>query len=167
MKSRYRVGDVVMKCSNCGAENPWELKFCGQCGSHLDHGAVAIRCSMCGFINNLNVKYCGGCGKALSPRMMENGPSALDDSQWPQSPSIKTSYVIGGGLVAAIFFGVFYWAITYTWTEQVWHEIYMGIGYNETVTHSIDPVIQALSLVIAIFGLIVMVYGVVSRGDDL
>jgi hypothetical protein len=96
--------------------------------------------------------------------MMENGPSALDDNrQSPQSPSIKMSYVIGGGLVAAIFFGVFYWATTYTWTEQVWHQIYMDMGYYETVTHSIDPAIQALPLVVAIIGLIMMAYGVVSR----
>ncbi len=156
-----------MKCPNCGAENSWGLKFCGQCGNHLDVGAVAIRCSMCGFINNLNVKFCGGCGKALSPRMMENGPSALSDRQSPQPLRIRTNHVLGGGLVAAVFFGVFYWAITYTWTEQVWHDVYMGMGYYETVTHSIDPIIQALSLVVAIIGLIVMVHGVVSREDDL
>ena len=76
---------------------------------------------------------------------------------------VRTAYLVGGGLIAAVFFGMFYWATTYTWTEQVWHEIFMGYGYYETVTRTIDPAIQALFLVVAIIGLVAMVYGALSR----
>jgi ABC-type spermidine/putrescine transport system permease subunit II len=75
---------------------------------------------------------------------------------------VRREYVIGGGLMAAFFFGLFYWAINYTWTERVRHEI-MGYSYYETITRTIDPAIQALCLVAAIISLIVMVYGVLSR----
>jgi len=64
--------------------------------------------------------------------------------------------------MAAFFFGLFYWAITYTWTERIRHEI-MGYEYYETVTRAIDPAIQALCLVAAIISLIAMVYGILSR----
>jgi hypothetical protein len=39
----------------------------------------------------------------------------------------------------------------------------MDLGYYETVTLSVDPAIQALPLVVAIIGLIIVAYGVVSR----
>jgi len=76
---------------------------------------------------------------------------------------MRVGYIVGGGLVTAVCFGVFYWAANYTWTERVWHEIYMGYGYWENVTRTIDPAIQALFLVGAVIGLIAMVFGIVSR----
>jgi hypothetical protein len=76
---------------------------------------------------------------------------------------VRTGYLVGGGLTAAIFFGLFYWAINYTYTERVWHPLpYIG-GYWTTETLTLDPAIQALFLVVAIIGLVAMVYGALSR----
>ena len=58
---------------------------------------------------------------------------------------------------------MFYWAVNYTYTERVYHEILGGFGYWTETTHTIDPAIQAFFLVVAIIGLIAMVFGVVSR----
>ena len=65
--------------------------------------------------------------------------------------------------MAASFFGLFYWAVNFTYTEEVWHEIAYGYGYYETVTHTIDPALPALLLAMAIVGLIIAAYGAVSR----
>ena len=76
---------------------------------------------------------------------------------------VRTGYLVGGGLTAAIFFGLFYWADNYTYTERVWHELpYVG-GYWTTITRTIDPAIKALFLVVAIVGLVAMAYGALSR----
>ena len=47
-------------CSNCGAENPLEKKFCGDCGSAL----VSV-CSSCGGSNAPDKRFCGDCGAPL------------------------------------------------------------------------------------------------------
>jgi len=122
-----------MKCPNCGAENPEGKLFCGDCGERL-------------------------------PRLMSE-VSQLTVSSGPslQPPRIRKGYVIGGGLIAAVFFGVFYWATTYTYTEQVWVDLGYGIGYWTTATRTIDPAIQAFFLVVAIIGLIAMTFGLASR----
>lgn len=145
-----------MMCTNCGTENQEGVKFCGQCGSRLGNRMPDVRCSACGFVNRPNTRFCGACGEAVFSDMTEGEPE-------PARPRVRAGYVIGGGLTAAVFAGIFYWATNYTWTEQVWHEIYMGFGYYETVTHSIDPAIQALFLVVAIVGVILTIYGIVSR----
>ena len=50
-----------MVCSNCGAENPLEKKFCGDCGSPL-----ASICSSCGGSNAPDKRFCGDCGAPLA-----------------------------------------------------------------------------------------------------
>lgn len=145
-----------MICPNCGSENQEGLKFCGQCAGRLNSRMSDIRCSACGFVNRPNTRYCGACGEAVFPAMTEDKPVSA-------RPRVRTGYVVGGGLTAAVFVGLFYWAMNYTWTEQIWHEVFMGFGYYETVTHSVDPAIQALFLVVAIVGVILTVYGFVSR----
>jgi class 3 adenylate cyclase/tetratricopeptide (TPR) repeat protein len=50
----------VITCSNCGAENPLEKKFCGDCGNAL----VSI-CSSCGGSNAPDKRFCGDCGAPL------------------------------------------------------------------------------------------------------
>src|SRR5262245_4842065 len=49
-----------MCCSKCGAENPVDKKFCGDCGSPL-----ANLCPKCGADNPLYKRFCGECGTAL------------------------------------------------------------------------------------------------------
>jgi class 3 adenylate cyclase len=51
-----------MLCSKCGAENPSDKKFCGDCGA-----ALANRCRKCGVENPLGKRFCGDCGTALGP----------------------------------------------------------------------------------------------------
>lgn len=113
---------------------------------------MAMECPNCGAENPDGKKFCGECGEILR-------------GEFPSSTrgKVRIWYVVGGGFTAALFFGLFYWASTFTYTERVWHEIVLGYGYWETVTHHIDPAIQALLLVAAIVGLVAMVFGVVSR----
>ena len=47
-------------CTSCGAENPDDVKFCGECGSPL-----ALVCHACGAANVAGRKFCGECGTAL------------------------------------------------------------------------------------------------------
>jgi hypothetical protein len=96
-------------------------------------------------------------------RPAEPSPTNVGSSLSPESPKIRKGCFIGGGLTAAVFFGLFYWSTTHTWTERVWHDFGWGLGYWETVTRSIDPAIQALFLIVAMVGLIAMVFGLASR----
>src|SRR5438874_6909600 len=50
----------MIVCSNCGAENPFAKKFCGDCGS-----ALASVCSSCGGSNAPGKRFCGDCGAPL------------------------------------------------------------------------------------------------------
>ncbi|MBV8300582.1 MAG: AAA family ATPase, partial [Candidatus Dormibacteraeota bacterium] len=49
-----------MTCSNCGAENRAERRFCSKCGSPL-----GLRCPACGAANQPGDLFCGECGAAL------------------------------------------------------------------------------------------------------
>src|SRR6266581_3960730 len=50
----------MIVCSNCGAENPFAKRFCGDCGSPL-----ASVCSSCGGSNAPGKRFCGDCGAPL------------------------------------------------------------------------------------------------------
>jgi class 3 adenylate cyclase/tetratricopeptide (TPR) repeat protein len=50
----------MQSCSNCGAENPPEQKFCGECGNRL-----VSPCPSCGTQNPPGQRFCGECGTAL------------------------------------------------------------------------------------------------------
>ena len=47
-------------CSNCGAENRADAKFCGECGA-----ALAALCPACSTPNEPGRKFCGECGASL------------------------------------------------------------------------------------------------------
>jgi len=49
-----------MACPSCGADNPTEDRFCGQCGS-----ALPAPCAACGRANPASNRFCGGCGAPL------------------------------------------------------------------------------------------------------
>ena len=95
--------------------------------------------------------------------MTEASLSTVSSGSSLQSLNIRKGYVIGGGLIAAVFFGLFYWATNYTWTERVWQDLGYGYGYWVTVTRTVDPAIQAILLVVAIIGLIAMLFGLASK----
>src|SRR5215470_9804147 len=49
-----------MRCVKCGSENPSGTKFCGECGTPVEH-----LCPHCGFANLPLTKFCRACGVAL------------------------------------------------------------------------------------------------------
>ena len=49
-----------MHCSKCGAQNPVDTKFCGDCGATL-----ADLCPKCGADNPPGKRFCGDCGAVL------------------------------------------------------------------------------------------------------
>src|SRR6516225_3123326 len=51
-----------MRCPQCGHENAVEMKFCGECGTHL-----AVLCRQCRARNAPAQKFCGECGARLAP----------------------------------------------------------------------------------------------------
>jgi tetratricopeptide (TPR) repeat protein len=51
-----------MKCSKCQADNPDDVKFCGECGQPLQ---AELTCPSCGHKNPSSVKFCHECGHAL------------------------------------------------------------------------------------------------------
>jgi len=127
---------TVMKCQYCGAENPESNKFCGDCGEILPRSQT---------------------------RSSVYEPTTSGEYPVHYRGKARTGYLVGGGLTAAIFFGLFYWATNFTYTERVWIDLGYGYGFWQTVERTIDPAIQALLLVVAIIGLIAMAFGAVSR----
>jgi class 3 adenylate cyclase/tetratricopeptide (TPR) repeat protein len=51
-----------MTCSQCGADNAGDRKFCRQCG-----GRLASICGQCGRGNDPGDRFCGECGASLVP----------------------------------------------------------------------------------------------------
>ena len=52
---------VVMRCINCGFDNPEGMNFCGKCATPL-----APRCPQCGFENPPGFAFCGKCATSLT-----------------------------------------------------------------------------------------------------
>jgi eukaryotic-like serine/threonine-protein kinase len=52
-----------MKCPHCQAENPENVKFCGECGKSL---SIDLTCPQCGHKNPRGVKFCHECGRTLT-----------------------------------------------------------------------------------------------------
>lgn len=55
-----------VKCPACGALNPAEMKFCGQCGARIETKPLA--CPNCKQENPPGMKFCGHCGTSLAER---------------------------------------------------------------------------------------------------
>ena len=72
-------------CSNCGAENPSDHKFCGECGAVL-----AVPCSSCGKANPPDQKFCGECGTPLGS---QPGPIAGAPPTPPVAPAAERRFV--------------------------------------------------------------------------
>ena len=51
-----------MRCGQCGAENPADKRFCGDCGAPL-----SLVCPACGAVAPLGQRFCGDCGTPLAP----------------------------------------------------------------------------------------------------
>lgn len=54
-------------CDRCGAANPPDRRFCGQCGAPLSQPAPApLRCISCGNMNEPGKRFCTQCGAPLA-----------------------------------------------------------------------------------------------------
>jgi len=82
----------VTTCSNCGAENPSDSRFCGDCG-----GELAVSCSACGASNPPGKKFCRQCGAALDgdPLAAATAPAA--------APVARAAPVAERRLVSVLF----------------------------------------------------------------
>src|SRR5262249_27846722 len=60
----------IMRCSNCGFENPDGMKFCDQCTHSL-----TLICPKCRFENPPGFKFCGQCTAPLSASKIEAAQS--------------------------------------------------------------------------------------------
>ena len=67
----------MARCSNCGAENPADKRFCGDCGSPL-----ATTCGTCGAENPPGKRFCGDCGAEL-------GEAAATERPVPTPTSVE------------------------------------------------------------------------------
>jgi membrane protease subunit (stomatin/prohibitin family) len=54
----------VKMCPSCGAENPVENRFCGNCGADVSPKKM-VTCSNCGSQVPEDNKFCGNCGKPM------------------------------------------------------------------------------------------------------
>ncbi|MDQ3895393.1 MAG: zinc ribbon domain-containing protein, partial [Actinomycetota bacterium] len=72
-------------CSSCGAENPSEQKFCGECGNRL----TAV-CPSCATQNPPRQKFCGECG---TPLAAEPATTATAAAPPPESPAAERRLV--------------------------------------------------------------------------
>jgi len=61
----------ILKCPNCGGENPKQARFCGICGDPFDK----VSCAFCGAPNSRTFKFCIKCGKSVEGE--DNGSDEL------------------------------------------------------------------------------------------
>ena len=61
---------MEMKCPNCGAENPDDKRFCGECGKRLDmsSGSTLRTCVGCGRAISFDAMICQYCGYDYRPQ---------------------------------------------------------------------------------------------------
>jgi len=64
------------KCPQCGAENPSDARFCGQCRFELAN--VRKVCGACGYSNDGDAKFCQNCGQLLS----QSEVAMVHQSRW-------------------------------------------------------------------------------------
>ena len=65
-----------MNCTNCGAQNNDENKFCVSCGITLEKKLEQDKkfCPECGIENQLNSKFCINCGTELNFKQSNKAP---------------------------------------------------------------------------------------------
>ncbi|MDP3880031.1 MAG: PrsW family glutamic-type intramembrane protease [Dehalococcoidales bacterium] len=65
---KEKVGELVVKCPNCGSDVPYYADFCTSCGAELGKATVKdiIFCSRCGAPLDNNVSFCTSCGSRIN-----------------------------------------------------------------------------------------------------
>ncbi|MBM3142007.1 MAG: zinc-ribbon domain-containing protein [Chloroflexi bacterium] len=70
----------MVKCPNCGMENPAGQQFCGKCGAKLVTEVPQqpkIKCPNCGLQNLAGQQFCGNCGAKLTGIAPPAAPSTV------------------------------------------------------------------------------------------
>lgn len=65
------------KCGKCGADNPSDNKYCGNCGAPLPQNAI---CGNCGAALREGAAFCGKCGAPVGKRCASCGVTLPSDS---------------------------------------------------------------------------------------
>ena len=84
-----------MNCSNCGAANPGDQRFCDNCGT-----ALSADCPNCGRPNRPGARFCGNCGTTLDAGQPTTVTPAVAVSGTTTAPS---SAVAERRLVSVLF----------------------------------------------------------------
>src|SRR5262245_56746616 len=81
-----------MQCSACGAANPEDARFCGECGASLARPATCPRCAA---PTRPEQRFCNACGAPLAAAAAEAAPAAAmrapDDAGTPLSGAAAVS----------------------------------------------------------------------------
>ena len=81
-------GNQRVRCLSCMKVNPWENKFCEQCGSQLQHA-----CSRCGQEVNPSARFCGHCGHGLA--------ASASETEAPRWGELKQATVLFADVVGS------------------------------------------------------------------
>jgi class 3 adenylate cyclase/tetratricopeptide (TPR) repeat protein len=92
-------GLKLMACPNCGADNPPDKRFCGDCGTPLESG-----CPNCGAVNPPDKRFCGDCGTPLtaSTALRQPGPASATQTA-PAGTNPAAAPVSERRLVSVLF----------------------------------------------------------------
>ncbi len=85
----------MMKCTNCGFDNPVGMKYCGMCAM-----ALIPVCPNCGYANPPEHRFCGMCGAKLTVAERESVFGELPVSQ--MGPDVGILHLDGERRVATI-----------------------------------------------------------------
>jgi predicted ATPase len=69
----------MMKCPKCRADNPDNVKFCGECGHPLQ---AELTCPGCGHKNPGSIKFCHECGHSLVEPVSEKAPPSREPTSF-------------------------------------------------------------------------------------
>ena len=70
-----------------------------------------------------------------------------------------------GVLLTAAFTILYFWSLEFTYTMQRWVQVGPGVGYWETVTMELDPLISGIFLGLTFTSALIAVYGFAQRKD--
>jgi membrane protease subunit (stomatin/prohibitin family) len=69
-ESQAPAATKIVLCPNCGAENRFGTKFCGNCGTRIE-SIGKVKCPKCGAEMPKTMKFCGNCGALLKSEEIE------------------------------------------------------------------------------------------------
>ncbi|MBM4446719.1 MAG: zinc ribbon domain-containing protein [Chloroflexi bacterium] len=100
--------EQMVRCSNCGMENPAGQQFCGKCGAKLvtEVQQQKIKCPKCGFQNLAGQQFCGSCGASLAATVQQvptaptqGAPTKVASSAaYRQGVEVKPTWGLAWGL---------------------------------------------------------------------